>query len=341
MVRIFKRLVAAVLCFAAALSFASCEDGKNERNSRSFYGYFDTVGTLYDYTGMPAESFEAVADELVELLAEYHRLFDIYNEYEGIANLATLNANAGRGAVKLDPRVIELLSFAKETYALTGGEVNVALGSVLAIWHEYREAGVALPTRAELEEAARHTNIDDLVIDEAAGTAELVDPNMRLDVGAVAKGFAVEKLALRLKELGLSGWAIDVGGNIRVVGEKPDGGSWRVGIANPDKSASEPYIAYRELRDSALVTSGSYERFYTVDGVRYHHIIDKDTLFPSTLYASVSVEAPSSALADALSTALFCMELDEAKALLDTLSGVSAIFVTASGTVVEYPAASS
>ena len=131
---------------------------------------------------------------------------------------------------------------------------------------------------------------------------------------------------------GYDGWVLNVGGNVRTVGGKPTGEDWLVGVENPDTDSDEPYIAYLELRDKALVTSGNYQRYYLVDGVRYHHIIDPVTLMPSDRYRSVSVVCSDSGVADALSTALFCMDYDAGVALVDSLTNAEVMWVMPDGT---------
>ena len=320
--------------FAVILSFASCY-GK-EVNKAYYYEYFDTFSIISDYSGSSKRKFEKNALRVEELLREYHELFDIYNEYEGKNNLATVNSMAGKGAVKVDERIIDMLLYAKEIYKLTDGEVNVAFGSVLKIWHNYRNEGKSVPKRTELLSASVHTDINDVVIDKESGTVELLDSEMSLDVGAIAKGYAVEKIAEALIEWGLESWVLDVGGNLRVIGTKPDGGGWRTGVKNPTPTENEPYIAYYELKNEALVTSGNYERYYEVGGVRYHHIIDKDTLYPSANFVSVTVRSESSALSDALSTAIFNMDETKARELVDKLEGAVEVFaVLANGERIE------
>jgi thiamine biosynthesis lipoprotein len=183
-----------------------------------------------------------------------------------------------------------------------------------------------------LREAALHTDINGMVIDEEACTVTLTDPDMRLDVGAIAKGYAVEMVARSLAERGISGYVINVGGNVRTVGTKPEGEPWLVGIENPAEDAENPYLAYLNLADRSLVTSGSYQRYYVVDGERYHHIIDPDTLMPALGYLSVSIVCESSADGDALSTALFCMTPEEGLALIESLPGIDAMWVMPDGT---------
>jgi thiamine biosynthesis lipoprotein len=184
----------------------------------------------------------------------------------------------------------------------------------------------------KLQEAAEHTSIEHLVIDEENSTVTLTDPKMKLDVGAIAKGYAVEMVARSLEEKGITGYVLNVGGNVRTVGTKADGSPWTAGVENPAEDEDAPYLAYLALDSRSLVTSGSYQRYYVVDGKRYHHIIDPATLMPSEGFVSVSIVCPSSAQGDALSTALFCMTVEEGQALIESLPDTEAMWVLADGT---------
>lgn len=328
--RILLRVSAFILLCAALLSLLfSC----GEPHRKLLYGYFDTETLILDDSLGSKRSFEAVCAEVEALFSDYHRLCDIRNDYSGMNNLKTVNDKAGEGAVKVDGRLIELLKFSVEMYGLTSGEVNIAMGSVISLWQERLKKG-SVPTEDELAAAAEHTDITKLLIDEQSSTVELLDPEMSLDLGAVAKGYAVEKAAELIKSKGLSGYAINAGGNVRAIGTKPDGGGWSGGIKNPSNTTE--LIHSMTLSDCALVTSGVYERFYTVGDKRYHHIIDGDTLMPSDRYLSVTVRAPSSALADALSTALFNMDGREIERTLEGLADVEVYAVTPDGRLIEY-----
>ncbi len=302
------------------------------------FDYFDTVTAITGYAESQAEFDEVVSDILAEL-GRYHRLFTIYHRYEGMENLCTVNelVDGAHRTVTVERPIIDLLLYAKDMYRLTDGRVNIAMGRVLSVWHDYRTVGMSNPEAAQipsmdkLTEAAKHTDIECLVIDEEASTVTIIDPEMTLDVGAVAKGYAVELVARSLEAKGISGYVLNVGGNVRTVGAKADGAPWMVGIENPQDSEEEPYVAYMALAGQSLVTSGSYQRYYVVNGKRYHHIIHPDTLMPSDAYLSVSIIAPSSADGDVLSTALFCMTLEEGLALIDSLDGVEAHWVLADG----------
>ena len=304
-----------------------------------WYDYFDTICVAYDYSGMTNGEFEEITDFIEDELKACHELYDIYNEYSGINNLATVNKNAGGDAVKVDERIIDLLKFSKEMYDKTNGEVNVALGAVLVLWHDAREAAdedpenAKIPDMAQLAEAALHTDINSVVIDEAAGTVKITDPEARIDVGAIAKGYTTERIAKLLIDRGITSFVLDFGGNLRVIGTKPDGSGWNTGIRNPSYDSENPYARTLVLKNSSLVTSGTYERFFTVDGVRYHHIIDKDTLMPGNKYASVSIQTESSAVADALSTAVFNMTREEIDTLVSSMPDVEITIVDNEGNV--------
>jgi thiamine biosynthesis lipoprotein len=137
--------------------------------------------------------------------------------------------------------------------------------------------------------------------------------------------------ARSLEAKGISGYVLNVGGNVRTVGGKADETPWTVGIENPAEEAENPYLAYLKLAGESLVTSGSYQRYYVVDGKRYHHIIHPDTLMPSEGYQSVSVVCNHSGLGDALSTALFCMTLEEGLSLIESIPDAEAMWTLQDG----------
>lgn len=321
------------LLLAGLLLLSGCGAKREMKNYKAnFLTLFDTVTVMSGYAESE-EAFRAVAQAFHDDLLEYHRLFDIYNEYDGVVNLKTINDHAGGAPVEVDGRIIDLLLFCRDIYQQTGGQVNVAMGSVLSLWHEAREAGIddpenaALPDPEALNAAAEHMNFDSVIIDEERSTVQITDPLTRLDVGAVAKGYAVEQVCKKAPE----GLLVSVGGNIRPTGPKPDGTAWVVGIQNPDGTADQ-YLRTVQVSDMSVVTSGDYQRYYTVDGVAYHHIIDPQTLYPENRWRMVSILVPDSGVADGLSTALFCMSREEGQKFLDRY-GAEAMWVAPDGGV--------
>ena len=322
-----KRLICLSLCL---LCLAGCAPkAQKTQFTATYLDVFDTVTTVTGLAGSK-EEFEIAARQIHEELLRYHRLFDIYNEYDGLNNLKTVNDNAGLSPVTVGKEIIALLKDCKEYHTLTGGLVNAAMGSVLKLWHDARTDSIAdpmhgyLPDGAELAEAATHTDIDDLVIDESNSTVFLQDEKTQLDVGAIAKGWATQRIA----ENAPTGLLISVGGNVCATGPKTEDTAWVVGINHPD--GGEAYLHTLYVRDGCVVTSGDYQRFFVVDGKAYHHIIHPDTLMPSGYWRSVTVVCENSGLADALSTALFLLPFQEGLALAQKC-GVEAMWLDAAG----------
>lgn len=324
---------------AASILLTGCGKAEPElfRYQGSFLGVFDTVTSVVGYTP-DEETFAGYMEELQDVLEEYHRLYDIYNDYEGISNIKTINDHAGVKPVVVDEKIIDLLTESQEMYQESGGRINVAMGSVLSIWHDYREEGIddpeqaALPSMEELQEASRHTDISRMKIDREASTVYLEDPEMSLDVGAVAKGYATEMACRMLEEQGLTSALVNVGGNTRAIGTKPDGSKWQVGVQNPDLDSEEAYLHVMELDNQSLVNSGTYQRYYTVDGKQYHHIIHPELLMPWDRYTAVAILCEDSGRADALSTAVFNMEPEEGLAFVESQEDVEAMWVYPDGT---------
>lgn len=309
-----KRILALLL---AAFLLTGCSAFPNQQQYNATYlDVFDTVTTIVGRSESQS-TFSADAKRIHDALLEYHKLFDIYNEYDGLVNLKTVNEQAGIAPVAVDGRIVQLLLECKRIAEVTGGKVNVAMGSVLKLWHQARTDSLAdpenayLPAQTALEEAAKHTDIDCVVIDETNSTVFFTDPLVQLDVGAIAKGWALEQVAKTAAE----GLLISVGGNVRATGAKDASGTaWKVGVQNPDGNG---YLRSVSMTGGCIATSGDYQRTYSVDGTAYHHIIDPDTLYPSRLWRSVTVYCADAGMADALTTALFLLPMDEGQALLD------------------------
>ncbi len=333
---LWKRLLPLVL---ACLLLAGCTGELPRQKTQykaTFLTLFDTVTTV---VGMAEsqEAFTETAQAIHDELAIYHQLFDIYNDYEGVTNLKTVNDNAGKSPVTVDPIIIDLLLDCKAYHALTGGLVNPAMGSVLLLWHEARNQGINNPQNARLPEedalknAAAHMDFANVVIDREASTVYLSDPEMRLDVGAVAKGWSVQRICEKLPE----GLLLSVGGNVCPTGPKDDAGTpWVVGIQDPD--GGDKYLRTLYTTQNSVVTSGDYQRNYMVDEKIYHHIIDPATLYPSDYWRSVTILCPDSGLADALSTALFLLPQAEGQALLDKCDA-EAMWVDKDGNILYSP----
>lgn len=324
----------------------STEDDPNDHKAYSvqYLGTFDTVITIIGHT-KTEEEFDRLAEYAKGRFRELNDLYDIYNEYDGINNACTINENAGKSPVVIGDELMDLLEFAVEWYDKTNGKVNVAFGSVLKVWHDHRDAADPLsadneiPSIAELEKAAEHVSIDILELDREKMTAYISDPMARIDLGAMAKGYATELICDELEKRGHDSFAISAGGNVKVVG-KPLAKSrdeWIIGIQDPEgqvsSGANEDVIDKVLVRDLSVVTSGWYQRFFISGGKIYHHIIDPQTLFPQDHYKAVTVVHPDSGVCDVLSTALMLMPWDEGSAFLAGITDADAYWILSDGSV--------
>ena len=318
------------------LSGAGCAE-RMEKFSYEFMGTFDTMIQFVGYA-RKKDAFMEMAQKGEKRFEELHRLFDIYHDYPGLNNIRTINEKAGLEPVPVQKEILDVISFSIDWYEKTGGSVNIALGPVLSIWHDYRDEGMADPDKARipdlelLKAACEKSDIHKIIIDREKGTVLLAEEGMKLDLGAVAKGYATELVAQELIGLGYDSFAISGGGNVRVVGSPKDGKrpKWSIGIQDPD---GNEFIPNRDLLDMAyvtdtsVVTSGDYQRYYVVDDKRLHHLIDPTTLMPAEHYRTVTVITQHSGVADFLSSTLFLLPYDKSRALVESLEGVEALWV--------------
>ena len=348
MKKITSILIVFILTLSSLFCLAGCKDPEEPtpnyvtRTKYVSFSHFNTVTMISTYGDTTEEEFNNYVKITDEMFGYYHKLFDIYYEYSGVNNIKTINKNAGKAPVEVDEELIIFLEYCKELYTITKGKTNIMLGSVLKIWHDARETAEEyggyldekmLPTKESLAEAATHTSIDLLVIDREAKTVYITDPKASIDVGAIAKGYTAQKVADKLKSMGANSMAINAGGNIITIGRRPTGDNWKVGITNPDKTSDETIKCRVEIGEIALVTSGDYERYFVSGDKRYHHITDPETLMPADYFASVSIFTSDSGLADALSTALFCMSYEEGIALIEDIGEVDVLWIYKDGTM--------
>jgi thiamine biosynthesis lipoprotein len=305
----------------ALLIFGACTPAY-QRFSAHRLGPFDTITTFIGYAENE-EAFAHYADIVFGRLEELHRYYDIFNAYDGINNLYTINSRAGIAPVAVSQDIIDLLLVAREAYEITEGMTNAAMGAVLRIWHEYRTYGIAnpdyaaLPSWEILAQAAELMDMSHVIIDEAGGTVFLEAYGMSLDVGSIAKGFAAGLAAEAAAEAGMEAMLLSAGGHVVAIGTPPGRDAWNIGIANPDRTTPGAPQTVDTLRatDVAVSTSSASLRYFTVDDGYLGHIIDPTTLHPPQRFAQVVVIHPVSWMADALSTALFILPLEEGQAM--------------------------
>lgn len=317
-----KTIFLTLFSIVIALSMAACSSfapsGPSEdiqRVSKSAL-LLDTVVTITLY----GESDETLIDRCFELCRTYEKIF---SRTDQDSELYQLN-HTGR-LNEASPALLELMQQALYYCQLSGGAFDITLGAISEMY-AFSSESPRVPSQAELDEALSHVGYQGISIDGNAIT--LSDPKSVIDLGAIAKGYIADRLGEFLLENGQESAIINLGGNLLCIGGRPDGSDFLVGIQYPFQDINKT-IANISVRDLSVVTSGVYERSFEQDGVFYHHILDPQTGLPyENDLLAVSIVSPRSVDADALSTVCFALGLEEGLALIDSLDGVCAVFVT-------------
>lgn len=301
-----------ILCVLLLSVLCSCSTAPVRRE---FFA-MDTVITLEAYGDSAA---------LDAAQAEILRLEQLFSIGEPQSDVARLNA---QGTLTLSSETAALLAAAREISVASGGALDVTIGPVVRLWGWY-DGAPTVPEAAELTAALELVDFERLRLEGLNATLE--KPGMAVDLGGIAKGFAAGSAAKVLQDQGVTSALLNLGGNIRAVGAKPDGSPWIVGIAAPQDPSS--YCCTVEATDCAVVTSGDYQRYFTQDGQTYHHIFDPETGFPTdTGLRSVTVLCEDDTWADGLSTALFVLGLQDGAALWRSCPvDFEAVFLTDDG----------
>ncbi len=326
-----KKIIAYFLIITLSLPiFSSCK--QEEKQVFETFEYFDTYSTLTVYCSK--EEADTYFDVFESTLKKYHELLDIYNTYDNVTNLKTVNGSARNESITVSKELFDVIEFSVEAYEKTNGKLNVAIGSVTSVWHTVREeatdsVAVEFPSQNTIADALSHTDINSVLLDENKLSITLTDAQTSLDFGGIAKGYVASLLYERLIELDCENFLINLGGNVVASGKKPDGTLWTSAIDNPFEDKSLGYDKTVSLKDMTLVTSGSYQRYFIYKGKSYSHIIDTSNGYPAQRFASVTIQAPAkySGLADALSTALFCMSYEDGLTLISSMENVDALWI--------------
>ncbi|NNM06054.1 MAG: hypothetical protein HKO65_13270 [Gemmatimonadetes bacterium] len=269
-------------------------------------------------SGRASELFEAAFSEMDRVEADLSR-------YRSASEVSRINREAARGPVTTDPMVFRFLREALSLSARTGGAFDITVGPLVEVWGSSGESGI-LPSKQELSEARARSGWERVVMDEDSRTIRFLTGGVELDVGGIGKGWALDRAAQRLRELGVGSALLGLGQSSYVaIGAPPEAPGWRITIPDPDR----PGQALSEiwLRDRALSTSGNTEKYFVLDGRRYGHIIDPRSGRPAEGTKQITVTGSSATEADAFSTALFVMGPEEAKSLLDEAPDLRALLV--------------
>ncbi|TKB48442.1 FAD:protein FMN transferase [Ferrimonas sediminicola] len=284
--------------------------------------------------------------ESLRIIERYHRLASDYDTYPGLVNIKSINL-APTQTHRVEPELFEMIESGIEWHRLSRGYFNIAIGPVVQLWRQHRfrcnsdqpeQRECSLPSDAELRAAAQRTRIDAIRLDAASHSITMAE-GMSLDLGGIAKGWMVERVLNHLRERGMRSVVINAGGNIRHYGLHPEGRPFVTAIEDPVcrkhqfqlsgcERAENRYGDLIKGENLTVVTSGNYLKYFEVDGKEYHHIIDPTTLYPKRGGVATSVVLTANHIyADVLSTTLFLMPLDQARALAEKLDYLEAVWV--------------
>jgi FAD:protein FMN transferase len=300
--------------------------GSRELPISESYFIFDTLVSVrvYDDRVTPAH-FAEIEELLHEIDGQMNR------QLEG-SELDLVNKQAGKEAVHVSDQTYHVVDTALRYAEASGGKFEPTVGPLVELWGIGQE-GASVPTAADIEEAMTFIDYRLVELDPAARTIKLLAPGMSLDLGAIAKGYAADVIAEYLRSQGFESAIIDLGGNILAMGAKPNGSPWTVGIQDPSENRGQ-HIGLVRVKDKTIVTSGVYERYFIEDGVAYHHIFDTDTGYPvNNGLLSVTIITDRSIDADAMSTTIFSLGLEEGLAFVESREGTDALFITTEGLV--------
>lgn len=274
---------------------------------------------------------EALAYAAIDsAIAEIERIEALISSWRPNSQTSLINAQAGKGPVKVDFELFELIQRSIKISELTNGAFDISFSSLTPIWH-FDGTMTELPDSATVAESVSLINYKDIVLDEAASTVFLKRQGMRIGFGAMGKGYAANRAATVMQLMGVKAGVVNAGGDIYCWGAQADGTAWPILIAHPDKR--DGIAAKLNITDMAVVTSGNYEKFIEVGGKRFSHIIDPLTGWPAQGLKSVTIICADAELADALATSVFVLGLDDGMYLIEQLNEVECVLIDDAGKV--------
>ena len=327
--RIYSRIIVMIVCLSlAAVSFSSCA-GKDRADADSGHqlvmGTFAHIVAVAKDTGTAKRCVQAALEEI-------RKVDDLMSDYKSDSEISRVNREAGERAVKVSESTYEVLQRSVEFSEMTGGAFDITVGPLVALFREAKENKVA-PSEEQIAQARSKVGFEKLKLDSENKTVQFSDKGMLLDLGGIAKGYAIDKAIEAAQRNGAIGAMVDIGGDVRCFGLPPEGKDhWLIGLQDP-KSAIEG-IGGGELQlvlkvtNAAVATSGDYQQFVFIEGKHYSHIIDRRTGTSAEGLSSVTIIADNATDADALATSLSVMGTEKGLAIIEKLQKTEAILIT-------------
>lgn len=319
-----RAVLITVLVLTAAIILSGCaKPSSTSTGPISRSGFL--LGTIVEIT-IHDKKDETILDKAFARISEIESKMTINNAET--SEIIALNNASGISEVKLSPDTFYVVEKGREYSERSKGRFDITIGAIVKLWNIGTEYA-AVPDKEELEKAVKLTGYERLILDKENLTARLTDAGMKVDLGAIAKGYAADEVKRILKENGVEHAIINLGGNILTIGGNPNGNPWRIGIQNPFDARGD-FIGIIPITDKTVVTSGTYERYFEENGKKYHHILEPSTGYPveNNLY-SVSIITDKSIDGDGLSTTTLLLGLEEGMKYIESTENTEAIFITA------------
>jgi thiamine biosynthesis lipoprotein len=275
----------------------------------------------------PDYPVDAIKTKLLKAFTEIQRLEALMTTWQADSEISLVNASAGRQAVKVGPESLAVIDKSLWISGLSSGVFDISFEAMHGIWKFDQDLVANVPTKAEIEKARRHIDYRKILVDDAASTVKLADPDMRISLGGIAKGYAVDAAAKILEAEGLTSYFVQAGGDLFIRGTKPGDEPFHVGVRDPRGKDENDVFGAIDVVDHAFSTAGDYERSFIKDGKRYHHIIDPRNGYPATASRCVTIYAKDAFTADAIDDAVFILGPEKGLALVESLDGVGAVIV--------------
>lgn len=299
------------VCCLISVSLYSCS-GPKEKIYKKALILMDTLVTI----NVVSDSEKTAEKAMDKAFAEIDKLDKLLNFFNEKSELSHINKNSGMFPVTVSLDTLDIIEKALQASEKTGGAFDATIGPVIALW-DFPNNPVKPPPAAAIKEKLRLVNYKWVVIDKVKSTVYLKEKGMLLDLGGIAKGYAADRAVEALKVQGIKSGLVSVAGDIKAFGLKPGGDEWVIGIKHPrQKNKEDEIIATVKLRDTAISTSGDYERYFIADGKRYHHILDPKTGYPAEGCQSISIITKDGFNTDAFSTGIFVLGPERGMQLL-------------------------
>ncbi|MDA9928568.1 FAD:protein FMN transferase [Flavobacteriaceae bacterium] len=290
------------------------------------------MGTRFEITLVSTQ--EAANQYLNAAQGEIERIERLISSWDANSQTAEINRQAGIKPVKVAKELYELIARSIEISKITQGAFDISYAALDPVWF-FDGRMKAVPSESQRLKSVQNIGFKDLVLNAKEQTVYLPKKGMKIGFGAIGKGYAADATKKLMKSLGVSSGIINASGDLTSWGKKPDGTDWQVGISNPENPTK--VFSWFPVRDAAVATSGNYEKYVTLEGKQYSHIMDPRTGMPVSGIKSVTVFAPNAELADAFATAVFIMGIDTGIDTISQLPGMSCIIVDAENNIHHSP----